>query len=238
MAQIQIHPLHLGFITRPIALFCEGLDQDVNVDLPLIAWYLEGSDQKILIDTGGGDPLQANPKCMPYKRIEDQSIENALARIGIMCEDIELVINTHLHWDHACGNQSFSQARFLVQEDELRYARSQPSDAPGACPAKILEMNYETVKGDTQVAEGVRTLFTPGHTPGLQGILVDGAQRQYFLAGDNLPLFQNLEGEPFRKTNIVLDPLQYQNSLEKIAGLSAFILPSHDIRVFDQQVYL
>jgi N-acyl homoserine lactone hydrolase len=237
MGQLTIHPLNLGTITRPIANFCQGLEPGTLADLPIIGWYIEGSDRRILVDTGGGDPSQASPRCMPYRRETDQTVEGALGKIGVKCEEIDLVIITHLHWDHACGNFSLPKATFLVQQDELQYARSLPPDAPGVCPPAILAMDYSTVSGDAQVADGVRVILTPGHTYGLQGVLVRGAGREIFIAGDNLPLFRNLEGNPFVMSSVYVDLEKYQESLKKIAGLSAFILPTHDMRVFENQTY-
>jgi N-acyl homoserine lactone hydrolase len=238
MSQIKVHPLNLGTITRQVAVFCQGLEQGVLADLPVIGWYIEGAGKKILIDTGGGDPAQASPRWMPYKRENDQSIENALGKIGVKCEDIDLVIITHIHWDHACGNLAFPKTKLIVQTEELQYARSQPADAPGVCPPAILAMDYETVTGDVEVARGVKVILTPGHTHGMQGVLIKGAERDIYIAGDNLPLFKNLEGNPFTMTNIFVDLDKYQKSLKKIANLSAFILPSHDKRVFEKQIYM
>lgn len=57
MTSLRIHPLHLGTITRPKIIFCFGLGElDKVVEAPLIAWYIEGADKKILVDTGGADP--------------------------------------------------------------------------------------------------------------------------------------------------------------------------------------
>jgi len=91
MAFLKIHPLHVGTITRPIVNFCQGLEPGTVSDFPLISWYIEGSDKKILVDTGGGDPSQAHPRWQPYKREKDQSIENALKKVGVRCEDIDIV---------------------------------------------------------------------------------------------------------------------------------------------------
>jgi glyoxylase-like metal-dependent hydrolase (beta-lactamase superfamily II) len=236
MTQLKIHPLHLGTITRAVAKFCPGLDPAIIADLPVVAWYIEGSDKKILVDTGGTDPSQANPQWFPYRRNDDQSMEKALKKIDLRCEDIDVVIITHFHWDHASGNLLFPRAKFVVQEVELRHTRSLPPDAPGMCPPAMLAIDYSTISGDTEIGKGVKTIFTPGHTHGTQGVLVEG-ERRIFIAGDTIPLFKNIESDPFVMSSISDNPAMYRESLTRIKELSAFILPNHDPGVFDKTFY-
>ena len=235
MPSLRIHPLHLGTITRPIGNFCQGLKPDRVEDLPLIAWYIEGSDKKILVDTGGGDPSEAIPRWLPYRRETGQSIEEALEKIGVGCDEIDLVVATHLHWDHTGGNRLFDSRKIIVQEEELRYARRPEAD--GACLPGIVDLDYTVISGDTDIAKGVKTIVTRGHTFGLQGVLVEGQRRRMFIASDTLPLFDNIKQKPYTISNIYVDLDSYYESVRRIAGLSAFVLPSHDLRVFDKEVY-
>ena len=127
MASLRIHPLHVGTMNRQITHFCDTLEPQ-TVDLPLISWYIEGSDKRILVDTGGGDPAPTHPKMKPYERKKDQTIENALKKVGLTCDDIEIVIATHLHWDHSAGNGLFKNAKIIVQEEELKMALQSAAD--------------------------------------------------------------------------------------------------------------
>jgi N-acyl homoserine lactone hydrolase len=233
---LKVHPLHLGTITRSVATFCPGLDPTIIADLPVIAWYIEGSDKRILVDTGGVDPSRANPRWFPYRREDDQSMEGALRKIGIKCEDIDIVVITHFHWDHAGSNLLFPKSTFVVQEVELRHALSLPPDAPGACLPETFSVEYTTISGDMEIGEGVRAIFTPGHTYGSQGVLVEGEHR-IFIAGDTIPLFKNLETDPFAMSNICDDARMFRDSMKKIKDLSALVLPNHDPGVFEKSVY-
>jgi N-acyl homoserine lactone hydrolase len=234
MRSLKVHPLHVGTITRQVVNFCPGL-KEATADLPLICWYIEGPEKKILVDTGGGDPSEASPRWLPYRREGNQSIDSALAKVGQRCEDIDVVIVTHLHWDHTGGNTLFPRAKLIVQEEELRHARSQ--EASGACLPGIVDLDYTVISGDTEIAEGVKTILTPGHTHGLQGVLVEGATRRIFIASDTLPFFKNFAQKPYAVSNIYVDLEKYHASLKKIAELGAFILPAHDFGVFDKEVY-
>lgn len=235
MARLRLYPLHLGTIWRPIAKFCPGLDPDKISGLPLIAWYIEGTDKKVLVDTGGGDPSQANQRWLPYNREEHQTLESALRKVGIGCEEIDIVVVSHLHWDHCNGNSLFPEAQLVVQEHELRQARM--PESIGLCSPEIVDLDYTVVSGDTDITEGVRVILTPGHTRGLQGVLVQCSQRKLFLPSDTLPLYDNLKGNPYIASDISDDRESYTASLSKIASLGAVILPSHDSRVLESRVY-
>ena len=238
MPKLKIHPLHVGTITRPLERFCHGLESGIFADLPLICWYIEGSDKRILVDTGGGDPSKANPRLLPYRREDDQSIENALRKIGLRCEDINIVIVTHLHWDHSAGNGLFPKAKIIVQQEELQSARSPfPIHIHGYIKSMVEDIDYTVISGDKEIAEGVKVILTPGHTYGLQGVLVEGEARRIFIAGDTFPLFKNLEQDPPVISTLYVDIQKYYESIKKIANLSAFVLPGHDFRVFEKEAY-
>jgi len=236
MKTLRVYPLHVGTITRPMVNFSPSIGQGIIGDLPLISWYIEGSDKKILVDTGGGDPSQASPRWLPYKREDDQSIENALGKIGVKCDDIDIVIVSHFHWDHTGGNALFPNAEIIVQEKELQYART--PEAAGDCLPGIVEgITYKAISGDKEIADGIQVLLTPGHSWGMQGVLLNGETNRIFLPSDSLPLYRNLEFDPYEISNIYVDLQMFRDSMKKIANLSALILPSHDFEVLKRTVY-
>ena len=235
---LKIYPLHVGTMTRQMMTFCYWLEPGKTIDVPLISWYIEGSDKKILVDTGGGEPSEAHPSWFPYKREKDQSIEKSLRAKGIKREDIDIVIITHMHWDHCGGNGLFTRAQIIAQKEELRIARSPFPIYKHAYVKKIVEdISYSVISGDEEVAAGIKLIFTPGHTYGMQGVLVEAETKRYFIAGDTYGLFRNLETDPPTISGIYVDVKKYYESIEKISKLSAFILPGHDIKVFDKEVY-
>lgn len=238
MPSLKIHPLHVGTITRQKMTFCYWLEPGVIADVPLICWYIEGADKKILVDTGGGDPADAQPRWLPYTREKDQVLEKALGRRGVQCEDIDIVIVTHLHWDHSAGSKLFPRAQLIVQQDELNSARNPfPIMSHGYIKHIVEEVDYTVISGDKTIAPGVTVMRIPGHTYGFQGVLVEAEKQKYFIAGDTFGFFRNLETDPPTISGLYVDLKLYYESLKKIAGLSAFILPGHDFKVFDRTVY-
>ncbi len=237
MSSIKIHPLHLGTITRQKSSFGYRLAPGKIIDAPLIAWYIEGAEKKILVDTGGGNPADI-PKKAPYRREEGQSIENALKDIGVSVDDIDIVITTHLHWDHCAGNGLFPKAQKLVQEEELRTAEDPfPIYADGYIPSMVKDIRYTVIHGDRQIVDGVSVILTPGHTYGMQGVLVRAASRDYFIAADAIELFECLDRDPPLISGVYVDLKRYYESLKKIKALSATVLPGHDMKVFDTRIY-
>ena len=118
MAIYTILPLHLGDITRPRSNMIYGYEGKEMQDFPLIAYYLEG-EHKILVDTGGSAPGSAQgQRAAPYKRLPEQELDAALGSIGVSADDVEYVVFTHLHWDHAGNNHLFSNAKFFCQKIE------------------------------------------------------------------------------------------------------------------------
>jgi len=234
----KIYPLNLGTITRPMSVFGYGFGSEI-VDVPLIGWYIEAFDKKILVDTGGGDPLTAIPRAAPYQRSDEQSLENALKKIGITCQDIDMVVVTHLHWDHCGGNDLFPQSEIIIQKEELEAARFPfPITAEGYIPKMVNDIEYEVISGDKRITKEVSVIFTPGHTYGFQGVLVACESGKVFIAGDTFTFFKNLEQTPPVISGFYVDLRRYYNSLEKIEQLSPdLILPGHDVKVFDRKVY-
>jgi N-acyl homoserine lactone hydrolase len=144
---------------------------------------------------------------------------------------------THLHWDHCSGLQLFPKAKIIVQSKELKSASPFPPEV--SQPYRLIdEVNFTVVSGDTEISEGIRAILTPGHTYGLQGVLVEGKTRTFFIASDTFPLFKNIESDPPIMSNTYVDLEQYQKSIKKIAELSSLVLPGHDLRVFEEEVYL
>jgi len=239
MTSLKIHPLHLGTITREKFLFSYWHKPGTILEAPVLGWYIEGADKKILIDTGGGDPKSEHAsRFMPYRREEKQSVENALKNIGVECDDIDIVIASHLHWDHCAETRRlFKHAEVIVQEDELKAARAPFPVQHGYVKSLFEGINYTVVSGDVEIANGVTAILTPGHTYGLQGVLVEAAKQKYFIASDTIGLFSNLESDPPMIGGIYVDMKLYYESLEKIGKLNATILPSHDIEIFENKFY-
>jgi glyoxylase-like metal-dependent hydrolase (beta-lactamase superfamily II) len=163
--------------------------------------YVEGRGHRLLVETGNGDKFPAREKEI-YGIDHDRSIALNLREAGIDPAGINLVVMTHLHFDHSGGATRrdgdrlapvFANATHVVQAREWRDA-THPHERNRA---SYLAENFlpleaaglvRRLEGETEVAPGITVLPTPGHTAGHQSVLIDdGHGRKLLFLGDVVP---------------------------------------------------
>lgn len=161
--------LDLGYFVRP-AVEVGGEEPRVEAVLGYVVRHPRGV---VLFDTGMG---AATPETEAHYRPRRRGLVEALSGAGIGLDDVALVVNCHLHFDHCGGNPLLAGKPVLVQDVELAAARQdgytfpELVDFPGA--------TYEEITGEVEVWPGMWVIPTPGHTPGHQSVVVrqgDGA---------------------------------------------------------------
>lgn len=146
--------------------------------------------QTIVIDTGHGIKDTAKLERIFHLDRSNGDVVAGLARMGIAPEDVDLVINTHLHYDHCGGNTfrdeggsiqpTFPNAEYVVQRREYEDAM-QPNERTRATYvidnyAPLVERGQmRLLDGDTELVPGIRGVVTPGHTPGHMSVLFESA---------------------------------------------------------------
>ncbi|MEO7421564.1 MAG: MBL fold metallo-hydrolase [Ornithinibacter sp.] len=167
--------------------------------MPVYAHLVDHPDARVLVDTGLTQlhPLVADLDPRPYP-LDTQDLD---------LESIDIVVNTHLHFDHCGGNRLFPGTPIHVQRTELEDALNQDGhtirewvDAPG--------LTYVPVDGEFELLPGVRLLPTPGHTRGSQVVVIDNGGRPSVIGGDVAVWFGELEEAATEGLRIVhaLDP--------------------------------
>jgi N-acyl homoserine lactone hydrolase len=166
---------------------------------PVCVHVIDHPDARVLVDTGMTElhPAVADmdPRLFP---LNEQDLDLA---------DVDIVVNTHLHFDHCGGNHLFAGRPFYVQRRELDDARSQDDytisawvDAPG--------VHYVPVDGEHELLPGLRLVPAPGHTRGLQVVVVETGGRPVVVGGDVAVQFIELD-EPHTEGQLrvrALDP--------------------------------
>lgn len=245
-----IRPLDLGTMTGlDRSLLVLRRDHGQVIDIPCLAFVLTGGTGTVLVDTGPCDPQRAAAYHRPLVRTRAQELGNALAAIGIAPKEIDLVVFTHLHWDHSFNLEGLLRAQFIVQRRELAYAADPlPADRPayeagipGVQPAWMaLGERLTAVEGEVELLGGIRTIPLPGHTPGSQGVVVATAAGPWVIAGDAVPLAANWNGgDPARRVpgGIYHSLADCYASFERLAPFGSRVLPGHEPRVTERPVY-
>ena len=145
-------------------------------DVAVFAYLIDHPDGLILVDTGVGS---GNELIDALYRPDHHDLAESIAKTGHHIEDVSVIINSHLHFDHCGNNRLFAGVPIVVQRREYEaahqpyYTDPEWVDFPGA--------TIEQIDGDWQVAHGVRIISTPGHTPGHQSVVVDSDNERVVL---------------------------------------------------------
>lgn len=248
---LKIHPLDLGtLVDMEKSIFTIRQNQGIKMNAPCLGWAILGGGKNILVDSGPCDPESALKYFKrPLVKKPNQELEGALKKVGLRPDDIDIVIFTHLHWDHCFNLEKLTKAIFIVQKKELLYAVNPlPPDQvayqvgiAGIQPAWMSVFGrIQTVEGDAEVVPGVRIVFLPGHTPGSQGVVIETAKESWAIVGDTVPLYENWDKD---NTGMRIAGGIYQNlydyfdTIEKLGTYRDRILPGHEMKVLAKRVY-
>lgn len=214
--------------------------------------------KKIVVHTGPVSDFEHVLKNYPYSKPEplkpEQEIEKQLAKAGVKPEEIEIVVLTHLHWDHVGNVTKFPNAQFIVSQEELRFAldpfpclyMSYSALQAGMKPEflKVIERIKTVEMKEKKIVDGVRLIPLPGHTHGSMGVVVETEKGPYVIAGDAVAKYRNLEGapgerQPYLMSGIYTDMKDMWRSYEIIDEIVGHdyskVIPGHDPLVFRKE---
>jgi len=155
----------------------------------------------VLVETGIGTKLETKLRNI-YCVERDPGLVGSLRRLGFAPEDIDFVINTHLHFDHCGGNTirdekgqvvpTFPRARYIIQKGEWDWAINPHEREKGSYLAENFRPLadhglLQLVDGDSQVTEGVEVVLSPGHTARHQCVKVRSGGKTLVYLGDLVP---------------------------------------------------
>lgn len=169
-----------------------------KIDIPYMAWLIRNKDLVALVDTGcSADAYQQHlkPKGQTlyvggeqFADVVDVTpLEQGLAQHGLTVDDVDVVIQTHLDWDHCMNTPAFKRSRIIIQKAEMAdwpvhrlFSRTHP---PHYIYEEIKALNLAVIEGDYRIADGLEVLYTPGHTAGGQSVLVRAKTGAYVITG-------------------------------------------------------
>lgn len=169
--------------------------------MPVYVHVIDHPEARILVDTGMTDlhpTLVAafNPRLHP---LDKQDFDTA---------GIDIVVNTHLHADHCGGNHLFAGKPIYVQRRELDDARSDENEYPMREWVDAPGVQYVQIDGEFELLAGLRLVPAPGHTAGMQVVVIEPGGRPIVVGGDVAVWFGELD-EPYSEGQLrvlALDP--------------------------------
>ena len=226
-------------------IFTYRTDAGTKLTVPLVSYLVQGEDCTFIVDSGPPNPELA--KTRGHRPVLQATyLQDELRRLGVEPSDIDFVVLTHMHWDHSYNLELFPNKPVYVQKRELEYGVNPvPCDAANYCfavpdtnaaPSWVPALRrFQVLDGEETLRPGIKLIPLPGHTCGLQGVLVDTEEGKYMITSDHYPLYENYEkGCP---AGICVNMIEWYQSHEKVKRLADFILPGHDMKVLDRTVY-
>lgn len=252
MPNLTVRPLNTGYVTtipkeylyhHSVVKYVKNIP-DGRIEMPVFTFLVEGGDKRLLIDTGMAWTERASTYHHPSSRQPGgMAIHEQLAGIGLRPEDIDIVVLTHMHWDHMFYLEKFAAARIVAHEKEYAFALNpiplyyKSYEHPSLGITRPFEgLTIETVRGETEIMPGVRVFETPGHSPGHMSVEVDTKDGRYLCVGDSVFIPDNLDPVPELHYNIC-PPGRFYNIVETWKSIEtqkarakdkSFILCCHD----------
>lgn len=236
---IRLYAMTCGWLEMSLKAMLAGAEGRIRVPVP--CYLIEHPKGRVLFDSGLNLQVQTDPfarlgKIAKYYAISFEKGTDIAARLnamGIGVEDIDYLVNSHLHFDHAGGNDALPDCRMVVQRREWD-AANDPDLA-----AKVGFMKQDFDHGhDLVLPDGEHDIFgdgsvvcipTYGHTPGHQSLKVRLPEGDVILTGDACYLRRTLE--EMRLPMILHDADEMRRSLQKLKELQqrgARIFYGHD----------
>ncbi|MDR2503317.1 MAG: N-acyl homoserine lactonase family protein [Deltaproteobacteria bacterium] len=252
MPNLSIRPINTGYLLTSAGQFL--FHQSVlkyrktlmrpRMEVPVFAFLIQGKGVLALVDTGMAPTEHARRHHFASAhQPEGMAVHEQLKKIGLLPEDIDLIILTHLHWDHSFYLDKFTRAAIYAHEKECAFARD---------PIPLLHKAYEhpslglkphfegidiiPIHGELELMPGISLLETPGHSPGHISVVVETAAGAYLCAGDSILVPENMTPVPelgydISPPSFFCDIVATWHSIAKQKSRvkdASFVLCSHD----------
>ncbi len=240
-----------GIVPKPVWERRMKADERNRISLALRPLLIRGA-RTVLVDAGIGDKLDARQADL-YGLDRRRRLDDALEAAGLTVEDIDLVVATHLHFDHAGGftvrdergrlRPHFPRARYLIRRGEWDEAtrpneRTRGSYHPEDFVPLLDAGVVEWIDEDTTIIPGVRVRRTGGHTAHHQIVVIESGGRAAFFPADLIPTTAHVAGAWIMAYDLFpLDTLAAKRALlDEAAAREALILFEHDPQVVAARV--
>ncbi len=234
-----------GLVPRVLWEKVTPADDKNRVPTALNCLLIISQGKKILVDTGLGSKLDARAEAN-FGRTGGSTLLAELKKLGVAPEDIDIVIDTHLHADHAGGNTTYDGSKIVATFPRAEYWIQRLEMADAAFPNErtrgtYFPENWESIRdhirlldGDTRVTDEVRTVVTRGHTRAHQSVLIESGGQKVLFIGDIAARTVYLERMAWIPSYDV-EPLE---TLETKRWMRDWAVANHALLIFQHDPYV
>jgi len=226
----SITPLLTGVRNPDQGIMTYQQGYGTRIWLPIWSFLVRGEGHTILIDTG----LDENELFPPVGFTEEtglvpRTLGECLQQQGITADEVDIVINTHLHDDHCGNNMLLTKARFYAHPEEIAFCLN-PHPIDHRYDEYFIEnIDFIEATDGMEIVPGIRVLHSPGHSVGCLSVAVDTVQGPAVITGfccnnRNFP-----ENGPAVCPGVHLDAIAAWESIQKIKRMGVKILPMHEL---------
>jgi N-acyl homoserine lactone hydrolase len=234
MKTYRIIPLPMSYCEIDTGVFTYRCNYGKKSKSTSYIWYIEGATQNIIVDSGSDSKLREQFRGIKTG-VDIMSFEDALAKVNLKPDEVDLIIQTHLHWDHVGNAHKCKNAKVLVQEAELKYAFApDPFIANTYAPHLLKGLDYQVINGYHTIEPGIEILPSPGHSPGGQSVSVNTEKGKAVIAGWCCIQANFNPPDDLKRFVKVLPSGGHTNALEnyqtalRIYEMADILIPSHD----------
>jgi len=249
MKKYTIRPISLCRASAEKGNMTYLVDYGVKIWRPYAFWIIEGGGQNIIVDSAihAGDYQSYRPGFQDLSIDHLLTFEDGLSKASLQPNDIDFVIQTHLHFDHCYNTSKCKNATILVQEDELGFASDPHPSFSSMYSTSLFEgLNFEKIRGREEIFPGIEVIPVPGHTPGCQAVAIDTEAgravitgfcciKENFFPGEDVQARAPFSGAAIIIPGIHLDAFQAYESMMKIKDLADIVLPVHEPEIMDME---
>jgi len=215
-----------GIIPKPIWSRQVKVDAENRIPLAMTAFLVDAGGKRILIESGSGARSKFIDKEQGFFRLDESWLLDSLAAASIDPVSIDIVILTHLHFDHGGGatvangrggfEPTFPRAMYIVQRGEWDDAVEGHSVMTGTYREENLAPLEAAgvlsfAKGDAEIVPGISVRVLPGHTRHQQGVVFESGDDWAILPADLMPT----SAHAGLRYNMAYDLLPYENMQNK-----------------------
>ncbi|MBU2533416.1 MAG: N-acyl homoserine lactonase family protein [Alphaproteobacteria bacterium] len=220
------------------ATFMDGDPHDAPIAMDYFVWVLKSPERNIVVDVGM-NRAEGEKRKRTFLRCPIESLK----LVGVDPADVEDVVISHMHYDHAGNLELFPKARFHIQDTEMAYvtgrAMTHKRLRHSFCLSDVVQMVTMVYgdrvvfhDGDAKIFPGIDVHAIPGHSRGLQALTVNTARGTVVVASDAAHYYECVTDESLFMTHENLyDLLEGYRKVRRLAPSDDHIIPGHDPEV-------